>query len=147
MGQFSGGEALKAKLESYLKNATNAKIVEVGFLEGTTYPDGISVPMVAATQEFGSPAHNIPSRPFFRNMIAKEKGHWGEDITKILKHNHYDAKLSLTQMGEEIEGELVQSIQDTNEPKLAPATIARKGFDKPLIDTSIMWKSIDSQVK
>jgi hypothetical protein len=42
---------------------------------------------------------------------------------------------------------LQQSIRDTNDPPLAQATIARKGFAKPLIDTSVMINSVDYEVE
>jgi hypothetical protein len=42
-------------------------------------------------------------------------------------------------------GQIQQSIRDTNEPPLAPATVRRKGFDKPLIDKAIMINSAASE--
>ena len=51
-------------------------------------------------------------------------------------------------IGEQIEGELVQSIHDLKTPPLAPATIAAKGFDKPLIGVhGLMVRSVTHRVK
>lgn len=53
---LSGGDRLMAelaKISTNLANAGGAPTVSVGFLEGSTYPDGTSIPMVAATNEFG----------------------------------------------------------------------------------------------
>ncbi len=124
-----------------------ASKVRIGFLEGRTYPDGTSVAMVAAIQDFGAPAAGIPPRPFFRNMIAKKKGEWPTAIGKLLKANNYDARKTLEQTGAAIGGQLRQSIIDTNSPPLKPATIRRKGFDKPLVDTGLMLNTVDHEVE
>ena len=81
------------------------------------------------------PAHEIviPPRPFFRNMIAAESPHWGSDMAKISKDKNYNMKASLKLMGEEIKRELVKSIVDFQDPANAPSTIAKKGFNDPLI--------------
>lgn len=131
--------ALEAKL-------TSASKVRVGFLEGATYPDGKPVAMIAAIQDFGAPGAGIPPRPFFRNMIAAKKGEWPKAIADLLKQNGYDAAKTLEQTGAAIGGQLRQSIIDTNDPPLAPSTIRRKGFSKPLIDTAVMINAIDHEV-
>jgi hypothetical protein len=120
--------------------------VRVGFLEGATYPDGTSVALVAAVQDMGSPAQNIPPRPFFRNVVAAKSGEWPNALRAALAATDDDAEKALGIVGEGIAGQLRQSIVDTNEPPLAPATIARKGFDKPLVDTGHMLQSVDKEV-
>lgn len=47
MTTFSGGAALEAKLSELAEKLGDGKTLRVGFLEGATYPDGQSVPMVA----------------------------------------------------------------------------------------------------
>jgi len=140
---------VKTKLEEVLsgiaKKLSNEKTLRVGFLEGSTYPDGTSVPMIAAFNEFGT-GHS-PPRPFFRNMIAAKSKEWGPAMAKLLEANNYDATATLNLTGEAIKGQLQQSINDLVSPPLAPSTIARKGFDKPLIDTSVMINSVDFEVK
>lgn len=143
---FSGGEKLKAKLEELAKKVSEAATLNVGFKEGGTYTDGTSVPMVAAIQEFGAPAMNIPPRPYFRGMIDAGKEHWGDDLEKILKAKDYDVKESLELLGERMVGELQQSIRDFTDPKNSASTIAQKGFDKPLIDTGHLLDSVTSWV-
>jgi hypothetical protein len=143
---LSGGAALEAKLREIAERTSTSGELRCGFLEGSTYPDGTSTPLVAATQEFGSPSHNIPSRPFFRTMIKQESPHWGEDIGKLLTASNYDVAHALGSMGMEIKNELQDSIKALMDPPLAPATVARKGFDKPLVDTGHMWQSIDYEV-
>jgi hypothetical protein len=56
-----GGDKLQAYLDGLLARVSSAQAVKVGFLEGTTYPDGTSLPMVASVQEFGG-SMQIPAR-------------------------------------------------------------------------------------
>ena len=139
---FSGGEALEKILAEYSKKVTKGRLVNIGFPEGGTYPDGTSIPMVAAMNEFGAPSRNQPPRPFIRLMIAKESPHWGADLGKALKLYDYDAAKSLDVMGMQIQSEMQQSINDLFVPPLAPSTIRRKGFDKPLVDTNLMMNTV-----
>jgi hypothetical protein len=144
---ISGGKALEARLREIAKGVTKKATLRVGFLEGATYPDGTSVPIVAAIQEFGSPSQGIPPRPFFRRMIAAKASTWGDATAKLLAQNDYDAERTLGLVGMGIKGQLQQSIRDLTDPPLAPATVAAKGFDKPLVDTGHMLNSVDFEVK
>jgi hypothetical protein len=143
----SGGDALSAKLRQMVGKLGSASEVRVGFLEGATYPDGTPVAEVAAIQNFGAPAANVPARPFFSNMVSQESPEWGRQFGQIMRDTELDAGKGLALMGEGIAGQLRQSIADTNEPPLAAATIARKGFDKPLVDTGHMLASVDKEVR
>lgn len=147
MTTFSGGAALEAKLAELAEKLGDGKTLRVGFLEGATYPDGQSVPMVAAANEYGDPAMNRPPRPFFRNMIAEKSPEWPHDIAKIAEATGYDAETMLGLMGENIKSQLQGSIRDLMEPALSPVTIAKKGFSKPLIETSHMLNSVDYDIK
>ena len=147
MTTFSGGAALEAKLAELAEKLGDGKTLRVGFLEGATYPDGQSVPMVAAANEYGDPAMNRPPRPFFRNMIAEKSPEWPQDIAKIAEATGFDAEAMLGLMGEHIKGQLQGSIRDLMEPALSPVTIAKKGFSKPLIETSHMLNSVDYDIK
>lgn len=138
MATIKGGDCGKAYLKRLARNLGNPRL-KVGFLEGATYPDGTSVALVAAAQNFGT--HRIPKRPFFSNMIAEKAGGWPRALELNLKATGYDGLLSLERVGEGIKGQLQQSIRDTNAPPLAESTIDRKGFDKPLIDTAHMINS------
>lgn len=146
-GHIKGGDKLAKRLAEMAAKITNVGTLGVGFLENAKYPDGKSVAMIAAIQDFGAPSVGIPPRPFFRNMIAAKSPAWGTSLGTILKNNDYDARKSLMIMGELIKGQLKQSIIDTNSPPLSPVTIARKGFAKPLIHTKVMINSVDYEVK
>lgn len=147
MNSFSGGEALEKRLAELAESLGDAKTLRVGFLEGATYPDGESVAMVAAANEFGDPGMNRPPRPFFRRMIEEKSPQWGDDIGKIAVAVKYDASTLFSLMGERIKEQLQSSIREFTDPELAPSTVAKKGFDKPLIETSHMLNSVDYDVK
>lgn len=136
---------LREKLGERTGNPDGPTKVNVGFLDGATYPDGTSVATVAAANEFGT--STIPARPFFRTMIAAKQAEWGPALAIQLRKTDFDVERSLRLVGEGIKGQLQQSIIDTNSPPLAPATIARKGFSKPLIDSAVMIRSVDYRVE
>ncbi len=80
-------------------------------------------------------------------MIAAKSGEWPAAVGDLLVANNYDAAKTLDLTGVAIKGQLQQSIKDLVSPPLKPATIAAKGFDKPLIDTGFMLRSVDYVVK
>lgn len=136
---------LKTALEKVLGvKVDKPKItLEAGFLEGVTYPDGMSVPMVASLNEFGT--YNIPPRPFFRNAINKNSDKWGKIFLQGMQKQ--GARNAFGLLGERIRKDIVQSINDTNEPPNSPVTIARKGSSKPLVDTGLMRASVNYRIK
>lgn len=123
----------------------SSKQLKVGFLRGATYPDGTSVPMVAAANEFGNPANNQPPRPFFRNAIADNESKWQESMASLVASGG-DSENSLSLLGEIIADDIRGSIRQFTSPPLSPVTVARKGFSKPLIDTSHMLNGVDYEV-
>ena len=120
--------------------------LKVGFLRGATYPDGTSVPSVAAWNEFGVPSHNQPPRPFFRRMIAEQSSKWPKIAAATLKSNGMDVKATLDLLGQEIQGRVKESITKLVDPPLAQSTIDRKGFDKPLIEHAIMLNAVSYEI-
>lgn len=142
-----GGEKLAARLAAIARTIRNASSVRIGFLENARYPDGTPVAMIAAIGNYGAPRAGIPPRPFYTNMIAAKQGEWPRAIAGLLKSTDYDALRTLQLTGEAIAGQLRQSIIDTNDPPLKPATIRRKGFSKPLVETGHMLNSVDYEVQ
>ena len=147
MASVSGEDTLGPKLAALGAKLGRAREVRVGFLEGATYPDGTPVAEVAAINNFGAPAANIPARPFFSDMIASKSGMWGEQFGAVLQEADYATDQALALLGEGIAGQLRESIVDTNSPPLSPVTIARKGSDKPLVDSGHMLASVDKDVR
>ncbi len=128
------------KLEETIKGVRDTSYVKVGFMGGATYPDGTSVVDVATWNEFGVPPHQ-PPRPFFRLMVANDSPGWSRSVAALMKANGNDVHKVLGLMGVGIVGQLQQSIISTNDPPLAPSTIARKGSSKPLVASGHMLAS------
>lgn len=136
MATIKGGDKLAAALKKISAKASKAASVQVGFLEGSTEPDGTSIPMIAALNEFGT--KTAPPRPFFRNMIAAKSDEWPAAVGDLLVANDYDSVATLDQTGAAIAGQLQQSIVDTFEPALSPVTVMLRGMksnDQSLVVT------------
>jgi hypothetical protein len=146
MATLKGGAKFERAMAELARKIEKPATLRVGFLEGATYPDGTPVAMIAAINEYGRPPVQ-PPRPFFRRMIDAKKGEWPAAIAGLLRSTDMDAEKTLNLAGAAIEGQLKQSIVDLVSPPLAQSTIDRKGFDKPLIETSLMLKSTGFEVK
>lgn len=129
---MKGGHKLQQALAKIAAKLNEPGTLRVGFLEGATAPNGDSIPLRAAMNEFGH--GNVPPRPFFRNMIAAKSKEWPQGIAYQLKLTKYDATLTLQRTGEAIKGQLQESILDLWSPPLSPKTVKKKGFEKPLIE-------------
>ncbi|MCK9466090.1 MAG: hypothetical protein M0Q29_09400 [Thiopseudomonas sp.] len=143
----SGSKALE-KLADQIKKAK----LEVGFFESAKYPDGTPVAYVAAIQEFGNPAGNNPSRPFFRNAISQNDG-WKPLATKAMSAvvgGSMELNQALNQMGLKMAADVKDSITDGSYEALKQSTLdarqSRKRTEgvasKPLIDTAQMLQSV-----
>ena len=139
-----GGAAFSVKLNELKGKLDKAKKVRVGFLEGATYPDGTAVAQVAFWNEYGT--DTAPPRPFFRDMIKAKSGTWSAGVAVQLKANNMDVGKALNLAGMGIKDQLVDSINEFSTPENAAATVAKKGFNKPLIDTGHMRNSVDYEV-
>lgn len=144
---LSGGDGLTKALAAIGSKLQRGGVVNVGFLEGATNTEGVSIPMYAAINEFGAPSRGQPPRPFFRNMIAEKSPDWPARVTRALKAFNYDVEKTLDFLGQDIQADLRQSIIDLADPPLKPSTIKRKGFDKPLIDKGDMLNAVNYEVE
>ncbi len=147
----SGSKALE-KLADQIKKSK----LEVGFFETAIYPDGTPVAYVAAIQEFGNPAGNNPSRPFFRNAISQNDG-WKDLANKAMNaviEGRMELNQALNQMGLKMGADVQESIADGSYEALKQSTLdARqsrkrtKGVSsKPLIDTAQMLQAVSYSV-
>lgn len=148
-----GGSALERHLKEIEKSLGHGAHVRVGFLSSYTYPQGengktLHVAQAAFWNEYGTPAakHPIPSRPFMRDMVEKRSPRWGVALGNALRKTGYDGEKALAIMGELLQGQMRRSINEWKHPANADATVARKGFNKPLTDTGEMFRSVDFQV-
>ena len=144
-----GGKKLTLALKSIEQKITNAGMLRMGFLEGATYPatkkgGALPVAQVAFWNEFGTV--RIPARPAFRTTIKKQSPAWGDKLGKAIKATHYDGRKALALLGQSMRDDLENAIATWATPGNAPSTIARKGFDKPLVHTGVMQRAPDFEV-
>lgn len=141
-----GGDKMDAMLSRIADGARRATSVDVGFMSGATEADGTPVPLVAALNEYGVPSRGQPARPFMRNAIAERNEAWVENMGIAMSRTNYDSEAALRLVGIDIKKDIEASILKLTQPPLAASTIRRKGFAKPLIETSTMLGSVTYKV-
>lgn len=95
------------------------------------YPDGTSVDDVAKWQEFGT--KHIPARPFLRNTIKKNRKKWVQYLAQTV--NFYS-------LGKKVVLDIKKTILDGKFKPLSPVTIQKKGFNRILYETGLLYDSI-----
>ena len=146
--QLHGGKQIERKLAAAMRKLGNGKQLRVGFLEGAKYPDGTSVAQVAFWQEFGS--SRAPARSFFRPMIAKESGGWGQMLARVLPKVGYDIEKAMHRLGGFIASQLTESIVTTPQPPLSEVTLMlrkMKDDDSSLIVTGATVREAARRVR
>lgn len=121
----------------------NGGLLRVGIINSATYPDGKSVAQVAFDNEFGT--KKIPPRPFMRSTIAEKKAEWIAMVAPLVQQ--VGAEKAMLQLGEVIKGDIVFTILNLTNPPNAPSTIKKKGFDKPLVETAQLSRSLSYEFK
>lgn len=142
MTQFANFRITKPNIDL---NKYKDGVTRVGFFEDSKYSGGKSVAQVAKYNEFGL---GVPMRAFMRPAIHENK----QMINEILKSQYKKAikdnsstMLVLERLGQYVQGLIQSQIINTYDPPNSPATIKRKGFNKPLVDTGVMLASVRHQ--
>jgi len=113
-------------------------------------PGGLTTVEIGAVHEFGSELAGIPERSFIRagfddNVAANRV------LTKRLALLVITGRMSIRKalkiLGLAMKTQIVRRIDKGIEPALKPATIARKGSSKPLIDKGQLKQSITFEVQ
>jgi hypothetical protein len=98
----------------------------------------------AMWQEYGT-SRGIPARPFLRNTLYQNAPKWSAFIAPLI----LQAMLSgnggaiMSKLGQKMVDDIHRTIDAGNFAPLAPATIAKKGHAKPLIDSGDMYGSVE----
>lgn len=153
-GELKGGELMDRYLRTITKKLGTNVAVRVGWLAGARYSgthpirggktfDG-PVAQVAFWNEHGTT--KMPARPMVRATIANHSDQWGDRLGKTLRATKYNARQSLAIMGRGIQQEIRQTIVEWTDPPNSAYTVAKKGFNKPLIDSGTMQRAVDFQV-
>ncbi len=118
-------------LSEKLAQIADQRIVKarVGIIDAATYPDGESVAFVGYVNEYGT--DKIPSRPFFRSAIAKNRKKIGPMLIKFMGQGK-SADEAMRLVCEHMVNELKESVITWEDPPNAASTIKQKGFNAPL---------------
>lgn len=121
--------------------------VRVGYQQGKDFYDEdgkkVDVLDVAMFNELGT--SRTPSRPFMRNSVdnnADKISSFCKSRLQGIANGSKDAETVLKEIGAMQVGLVQATIKDGNFVPNAPSTIAKKGSDKPLIDTGQMRQSV-----
>lgn len=155
------GEGRKQLETAFKQRALHGKVGKVGWVKPNKYPNGTSVAMVAAIQEFGAPSKNIPPRSFMRTTIVEKQISWKKLAYRVSQEVVAGKRSSFSAMdaiGSKAAGDIRQKISTIVYPPLKPATIARRLarysnkttiglLDKPLVDTRRMINTLAYSVE
>lgn len=118
--------------------------VRIGFQAGEAAHEGVDLCEIAAYNELGT--MHIPSRPFLRDSVDNHMDEIGSHIAEWCKKivsGEMEAHELMTNIGMLQKGLIQEEIVKGNFEPNAPATIRKKGSDKPLIDTGTMRESVN----
>lgn len=138
------------RLEKVLAKMSKSPHVAVGILEDSPASDGFTMVDLATVHEFGSKDGRIPQRSFMRSTCDEKKAQHENLISKLQWKVFEKAlciKKALSQLGEVVSKDMVQTINRGIKPKLSAETINRKKSSKPLIDTGRLKSSITYKVR
>lgn len=120
--------------------------VKVGLpANSNNYPDGTSVIMVGAVQEFGSLPRNIPERSYLRSTVHEKRRKYKALFVKLGAKIATGAMSSLKAMrilGVTVQGDVQTKIRKISSPPNAPETVLKKGSSNPLIADGHLRQSI-----
>lgn len=126
--------------------------IEIGFPEASggsaVYSNGRSVAEVAAINEFGSRDGHTPARAFLRNALDG-RDNFRPEIREAIRSMGHGALPSeaLAYVGEEAVRAVRESIVQFSTPKNADATVAKKGFNDPLIENRMLEGAVSYHVR
>lgn len=92
---------------------------------------------------------NIPERPFLRSTFDENNAKWSEMFDSWIDdvvQGSLSAKQVYQRLGAVIQGDIQMKIRNLYDPSNAPATVARKGTNNPLIVTGKMRQSVTWKV-
>ena len=109
----------------------------------------MDVARLAIIHEFGSPKNNLPARPVMRQTNQKYGRSIPGVISRLTKEVIAGSRTpgqALARLGVYWEGRIKLMFREGVFRPLKPATIARKGSSKPLIDSGQLRQSVTSVV-
>jgi hypothetical protein len=141
---MSGGDLPGLKALMKRMNGANRAVL-VGVPAGVSETNGTTMATVAAVHEFGSPEHNIPERSFLRGGIRRAAPKLNavniDSLRKVLL-GKMTIEQAIEKLGVVAAGEVKREFVVGTFAPNKPATIARKGSSRPLIDTGSLRQAV-----
>lgn len=134
-----------------LERAKMHGVIKVGILTADAdkaYDDAVTVLQVAMWNEFGT--EHIPERSFLRAWFDENESKCREAVKRMASSvlaGKYKPEQALQLVAQRFVGEIQKRMAQGVPPPNAASTIARKGSDKPLIDTGQLRSSISYVVE
>lgn len=125
-------------------------VVGIPAAANQTSDSGTTLAVIAATHEFGSPKAGIPERaPLRSSMVANQQRYvrLQESSLKAVMSGQMTMDQAMEKLGMAAAADAQAHIAEGEFTPLKPATIRRKGSDKPLIDTGQFRQSITHEVR
>lgn len=132
------------KIVALLDGLTGTR-VDIGILpeEGNQLVGDATLAQIALWNEYGT--SEIPARPAFRQFTQSDvASRAGEQLTADLQQadTAEDCEMALARFGERMAEGLWTSIDNFINPPNAEATVKKKGFNKPLVETGRLRDSV-----
>ena len=124
--------------------------VDVVFgVESAVHPrSGKTTGEILAINEFGRPDKNIPARPFMRTSTEIIKNEVRTYVRRLRGRKlPWVGPKEAEHIGVMGRGIIQETIVQWSEPPNAPKTIAIKGFDDPLVETNLLWRSVEFDIR
>lgn len=151
------------RIEKLLHKMAKAPHVAVGILQDEAVADNFSMVDLALVHEFGTRDGRIPQRSFIRSTCdAKRSEHirLSDNLQSKIIEGKLTLRQALAQLGEVVEKDMVQTINQGIKPDIADSTKKTKirslkrqrkrltgvGF-KPLIETGRLKGSIKHEIR
>lgn len=125
----------------------NGRGVKVGILANAGQNQGTAIVDYAVFNEFGT--ERIPARPFMRKTVDDNMQtamtYAAQLVSQAIGSRRISADVILDRIGLWYQARIRETIRNAYQwaAPNAPATIARKGSDKPLIDTGMMHGAVN----
>ena len=130
-------------MDQILKRLQDSSITVGLHKDAGSYDNGASVVDVGMWNEFGTP--DIPERSFLRSTIAENRAKYQREFQKAYLEairGGMNLRAAAGFIGNVARDDIKNKIESISSPGNAPSTIAKKGFDNPLIETRKLWGSI-----
>jgi len=145
-GGVSSGQGAIRRIREMQQRFAQQKEVAVGLpADSGNHPDGMSIVRLGAIHEFGAPKAGIPERSFLRVPLRSAQDELAKVFRQLMKQvaaGDLTFDQALNQLGAKGASISQEAISEGINPANKPATVARKGSSKPLIDTGALRQAI-----